>query len=106
MSHQDNEKNKRLHETIESLAHPDEQARELADKFLGDWIGSYDPDESKWIMCRGALRDLLLEVRLAEVEWWYDYHWGKSQSGKLGIDRLNEVDERLRSLRQAVGERK
>ncbi len=41
--------------------------RELADKFLGNWIGSYDPEESHWIMCKGALAKLLAQAQEAAL---------------------------------------
>jgi hypothetical protein len=37
----------------------------------------------------------LREARHEEAQWWYDYFFGKPQSGKLGIERLQEARERL-----------
>ena len=62
-------------------------------RFTGDFRPDHVP----------SLTALLARVRLDEAKWWYDYHWGKPQSGKLGIERLHEVDARLRALEQAAG---
>ena len=73
-----------------------ELAREIADKFLGDWIGSYDPDESRWIMCKGALAKLLMQIqykaRLDEAKWW-NGTWGALRKCKVRANRIAALEQ-------------
>lgn len=42
-------------------------------------------------------------TRFDECAWWWDYTFGKSQSGKLGIERLQEASDRLARAAVAAG---
>src|SRR5712664_2994741 len=95
MRHQDSEKNKRLHETIESLAHPDEQAREHRCDNSDCWLDVTNED---------CLNALLAKVRLAEAEWWAERLSSKRRDKWLW--GFKEVErERIAGLCQAAGER-
>ena len=79
-----------------------ELAREIAHKFLDHWVGPYDADESCWIMCKGALAKLLMQIqyqaRLDEAKWW-EGSVDSMQVGGLSIRQR----QRIARLQQAAG---
>jgi hypothetical protein len=90
------------------IAAPEREDRERAHKLLQaleevDSLTAKDKRIGNWATRRDILAaefaSIEQKTRLDEAQWWYDYHWGKSQSGKLGIERLQEVDERIAFLK-------
>jgi hypothetical protein len=54
---------------------------------------------AQWMMAHVlCLEKALDSVRLDEAKWWYEWFFGKPQSGKLGIERLEEARKRIEEL--------